>query len=78
MLFVKGLIKGIKARLKSGKLWGGHLKYGYAREDDRLLIHQEESKWVRQIFDWYFSGLGVREILRRLISIGAAQKQGRS
>jgi site-specific DNA recombinase len=68
---------GVKARLKSGKLWGGHLKYGYSRDGDLLISHPEESKWVRQIFDWYVSGVGVREISRRLISVGAPQKEGK-
>jgi len=67
---------GVKARLKAGKLWGGHLKYGYTRDGDQLAIHPEEAKWVRQIFDWYTSGVGVREISRRLIAEGAPQKKG--
>ena len=69
---------GAKARLAAGKSWGGYKKYGYDRDGDRVIVHPEESKWVRQIFDWYVTGVGVRGIARRLIEEGAPRKEGRS
>ncbi len=69
---------GVRARLTAGKSWGGYKKYGYARDGDQVVIHPEEAKWVRQIFDWHVTGAGVREIARRLITAGAPRKEGRS
>jgi hypothetical protein len=67
---------GVKARLKQKKSWGGDKRYGYKRDGDLVVIHPEESKWVEQIFDWYISGVGVREIARRLIKENVPPKQG--
>lgn len=68
---------GVKARLEQKKSWGGYKRYGYAKDGDLVVIHPEESKWVKQIFDWYISGVGVREIARRLIHANAPPKHGR-
>ena len=66
------------SRLEQGKPIGGYVRYGYDydRETDSWSINEEEAKWVRQIFEWYVSGVGVREIRRRLITAGAKQKKG--
>ncbi len=66
---------GVKARLRAGKAWGMPL-YGYRREGDQVIEHPDEAHWVRQIFDWYASGVGVREIARRLIDEDAPRKEG--
>ncbi len=69
---------GAKARLAAGKSWGGYKRYGYARDGDQVVVHLEEARWVRQIFDWFVTGVGVRAIARRLIAEGAPRKEGRS
>jgi len=69
---------GMKARLRAGKCWGGYKRYGYAREGDSVIVNDEEAKWVRSIFQWYLSGVGVREIARKLIAAGAKTKLSKS
>jgi DNA invertase Pin-like site-specific DNA recombinase len=40
----------------------GHPPYGYTVVDRRLVVNQEEAKWVRFIFDKRASGVGVAQI----------------
>ncbi len=68
---------GVKARLAAGRSWAGYYRYGYARDGDNVIAHLEEAPWVQQIFEWFVSGVGVRDIARRLISANAPQKEGR-
>ena len=68
---------GAKARLRQKKAWGGYLMFGYMRDGDFVLEDPEEAKWVRTIFQWYTTGIGVREISRKLIAEGAPPKRGR-
>ena len=44
---------GVIARLKAGKANTGQDRYGYVRIGEKILILEEEAKWVRQIFAWY-------------------------
>ena len=67
---------GMQSRLRAGKPFGGERRYGYAREGDEVVIHPTEAAWVRQVFEWFTTGVGVREITRRLISQGAPPKEG--
>jgi len=68
--------RGVKARLREGKIWGIGKKYGYMRtEEGEAAINEIEAKWVKQIYAWYLEDVGVREISRRLIKAGAPQKQ---
>jgi len=69
---------GAKARLKQGKSWGGHLMFGYARDGDLVVEDPEEAEWVRNMYAWYVSGVGVRDISRRLIRDNAPPKRGHS
>jgi len=62
---------GVEARLGKGKLWWGHLMYGYARNGDQVIVDGDKAAWVKQIFKWYVPGVGVREISRKLIYGGA-------
>lgn len=69
---------GIEARLESGKFWGGNRLYGYDLVDGQRVINPDEAKWVVLIFEWYTSGVKVREIRRRLITKKAPQKGHKS
>jgi DNA invertase Pin-like site-specific DNA recombinase len=68
---------GMKARLAAGRSWVGYYRYGYARDGDNVIVHPIEAPWVRQIFEWFVSGVGVRDIARHLVAANAPQKEGR-
>jgi site-specific DNA recombinase len=63
-----------KARLESGKLWGGHCMFGYDYVDGNRVINVEEAYWVRKIFEWYIDGIRVKEIRKKLITAEVKQK----
>jgi site-specific DNA recombinase len=65
---------GVKARLKSGKANTGQDRYGYQRIDDRIVVIEEEARWVRKIFEWYLDGYRLMEIREKLIARAAPQK----
>ena len=68
------LTMGVKARLRAGKANTGQDRYGYRREAERIVVVEEEARWVRQIFDWYNEHTPILELRRRLIAAGAPQK----
>lgn len=72
------LIMGGKARLEGGKFWGGNRLYGYDMVDGQRVVNPDEAKWVVLIFEWYTSGVKVREIRKRLITENAPQKGHKS
>jgi DNA invertase Pin-like site-specific DNA recombinase len=65
---------GVKARLRAGKANTGQDRYGYQRIGDRIVVVDEEAKWVRQIFEWYLEGAHLMDIRERLIVANAPQK----
>jgi DNA invertase Pin-like site-specific DNA recombinase len=65
---------GVKARLKAGKANTGQDRYGYSRVGEKIHIVEEESGWVRKIFEWYNQGVALSEIRERLIAGNAPQK----
>ena len=65
---------GVKARLRAGKANTGQDRYGYQRIGEEIVVLEEEAKWVRQIFDWYVTGVPVMKIRDRLIAANAPQK----
>lgn len=67
---------GKKARLRAGKANTGFDRYGYKRAGEKIIIVEEEARWVRQIFAWYIEHISLSEIQARLIAAGAQQKGG--
>ncbi|MBK7920310.1 MAG: recombinase family protein [Chloroflexi bacterium] len=65
---------GVKARLRAGKANTGQDRYGYQRVGEKIIIVEEEAKWVRNIFNWYNNRTPLMEIRQRLIESGAPQK----
>ena len=65
---------GVKARLRAGKANTGQDRYGYQRIGEKIVIVEEEAKWIRQMFDWYIQRVPMMEIRQRLIAAGAPQK----
>lgn len=66
------LQRGRLESVKEGKYVGNKPPYGYRRkklEKDKgytLVPHPEESRVVKQIFEWYVNGIGVSQIVRKL------------
>ncbi len=54
-----------ETRLK-GNFTGGHLIYGYTKEDHKLLINEEQAEVVRYIYKQYSLGTYVKDIISTL------------
>ena len=48
--------------------------FGYDYVDGKLQINSEKAEIVKQIFDWYVSGIGLNEIAVRLNSLGVRKE----
>ena len=54
-------------KLKRNESWvGGTISFGYTVKDGKLVKHPDESKMVKNIFDWYNKGESVQNIKMRL------------
>ncbi|MGY1419985.1 recombinase family protein [Bacillus cereus] len=52
----------------------GKVPYGYNRENQKLIINEEEAKVVRDIYNWYNSGWGFKRITNELNRLGIKPK----
>ncbi|MGH0708272.1 recombinase family protein [Bacillus paranthracis] len=52
----------------------GKIPYGYNRENQRLILNEQEAKVVREIYDWYNSGWGFKRITNELNQLGIKPK----
>lgn len=52
----------------------GKVPYGYNRENQRLMINEEEAKVVCDIYNWYNSGWGFKRITNELNRLGIKPK----
>lgn len=55
----------------------GKVPYGYNRENQKLVIHEEEAKVVRDIYNWYNIGWGFKRITNELNRLGIKSKKKR-
>ena len=60
---------GVKKRMMDGTYKTSSTPFGYNYVDGKLQIDPEKAKIVKQIFDWYISGLGSIEIAKKLKSL---------
>lgn len=69
---------GLKAKMKRGEYVGNVKCYGYdwIKETKELKINEEQMKVVKQIFDWYVSGVGSYTIAKRLNEINVKTDRG--
>lgn len=58
-----------ETRLK-GNFYGGVLLYGYARNENKIVINEEEAMVVRELFSKYNAGMRVRTIIKDFTSRG--------
>ena len=63
-------------RMQNGTFIASSAPYGYRLVDGELVIVEEEATIVRQIFDWYLSGLGRMAIADRLNQMQAPKQNG--
>lgn len=61
---------GIKKRMMDGTYKNPSTPFGYDYVNGKLQINPEKAKIVKQIFNWYVSGIGMSEIAARLNSLG--------
>ena len=66
---------GREGRIKEGK-HHAHPPFGYDYDKSSKcwIVNKYESKWVKQIFDWYIDSISVYEIARRLNNAGVPTK----
>ena len=62
----KRVSTSIRIRMQDGTYITSHAPYGYILENGTLVINEAEAIIVRQIFDWYLSGVGINCITARL------------
>lgn len=66
-LFVERSISGKISNLKQRNIWdGGIPNFGYNVKDKKLVIDEKESALVKNIFEWYDSGISTYEIALKL------------
>ena len=61
--------KGIRSKRKlfqEGYYMKGNPPYGYKLVDKKLEIHEENSEWVKKMFDWYIKGISPYKIKQYL------------
>lgn len=52
----------------------GRVPYGYDRVNQKLVIHEEKAKVVRDIYNWYNVGWGFKRITNELNRLGIKPK----
>ncbi|MDD0822345.1 recombinase family protein [Bacillus cereus] len=52
----------------------GKIPYGYNRENQKLVINEQEAKVVQDMYDWYNSGWGFKQITNELNRLGIKPK----
>lgn len=66
---------GRRRRAAAGKI-STPAPYGYVIKDGDMMIDEEKAETVAQIFRWYASGTGMKEIVRRLVAVGTPSPRG--
>ncbi len=65
---------GVKKRMMDGTYKNPSAPFGYDYISGELRVNPQKAKVVKQIFDWYVSGIGMNEIAMRLNSQGVRDK----
>lgn len=69
---------GQQTSMEKGVLYGNGNILGYDRVGKELVINQEQAQTVRQIYDWYLQGWGIRKICYQLEMGGFKTAMGKS
>lgn len=62
-------------RVKQGYWMGGPPPFGYKIENKKLVLHPEESKWVKKIYEWYSDHKSVQWIKGELDKNGVRPRR---
>lgn len=65
---------GIKKRMADGTYKNPSAPFGYDYVEGKLQVNPEKAEIVKQIFNWYVSGIGMPEIAVRLNSLGVRKE----
>lgn len=63
-------------KVKAGYWHGGPAPFGYCLQDKRLVVDNDEAKWVKRIFDEAYRGVPSAEIKQLLDSNGVKARRG--
>lgn len=74
---VERVRQGKRKRAASGMWSGGLPPFGYDVENGFLIVNEEESSWVKQVYDWYLGGMSIAKIVRSLLQNGVMTKHGK-
>ena len=66
--------RGFHENRKKGLFCGGNIIFGYRVENKKILIHEDEAKVVRYIFDQYIRGRQAKDILDELTAKGVMHR----
>lgn len=75
-IITRRLQRGRISSVKDGKYLGANPPFGYDRNDDKVLIQNDDAKIVKMIFDWYVNGdsegnpMGSTKIADKLNELG--------
>lgn len=71
------LAEGRIKSVKDGYWKGGPPPYGYDIVDSKLVINDQESQWVRFIYELYREGSSIDEIRKKLLQNGVSTRRGK-
>ncbi len=66
--------RGLQENLNKGLFTGGYISYGYKVENKKVLIDENESAVVLEMFNMYANGAMAKEIIARLKSRGITHR----
>lgn len=64
------------ANAKRGRWNGGHVPYGYRKEDKQFVVYEPEAEAIRLSFKWRAQGKGVLAIAKELDRLGYKPRRG--
>ena len=68
--------RGMRIARENGLFTGGHLPYGFALENKRVIINETEAEAVRYVFSEYASGTSLKSIINDLNTKGYKPRLG--
>ena len=64
------------ANAKRGRWNGGHVPYGYRKDDKQFVVYEPEAEAIRLSFKWRAQGKGVLAIAKELDRLGYKPRRG--